>query len=366
MAYDRKQIGNGVWLLAIIALLAATLSACGSPEPEIIETIMVTPTMVAPTLDVGIDHTCGLRANGQAVCWGSKPWDKLDTPSDSFVAISAGGNYTCGLRDDGIAVCWRNNEDGRASPLRDEGFLARYRDKYGSNEDSRASPLRDERLTAISVGDWHGCGLRADGAAVCWEDEASPPGGKFTSISAGWSHTCGLREDGAAVCWGDNEDGRASPPRDERFTAISAGYRHTCGLRDDGTAVCWGDNAYGQITPFNTASDVRTRTRTWRSWWIWGDNEYGEISPAVGKFTAISAGAWHTCGLREDGVAVCWGGNSYGRIYAPESYIFLSVSAGAWHSCGLIQDGTAVCWGAGSSSRAFPAGPGGAYLIPGR
>ena len=357
MAYARKQIGNGVWLVAAVALFAATLVACDSPEPEI------TVTGTHPTLAIGTTHTCGLRENGQAVCWGSRPWDKLYTPSDSFVAISAGHDYTCGLRDDGIAMCWRNYEDGRASPLRDEGFLERYRDKYGSIDDGRASPLKDERLAAISVGYWHGCGLRADDTAVCWEDEAISPGGKFITISAGWSHTCGLREDGAAVCWGGNEYGRASPPRDERLAAISVGYWHGCGLRADGTAVCWGDNEYGQINPLGVASDVRAQSH--RSWWRWWDNEYGEVSPAVGKFTAISAGAWHTCGLREDGVAVCWGANSSGRVNAPVGYSFLLVSAGERHSCGLIQDGTAVCWGANSFDRAFPAGPGGTYLIPG-
>ena len=47
---------------------------------------------------------------------------------------------------------------------------------------------------------------------------------------------------------------------------MSAGDGHTCGVRTDGTLACWGDNCFGQATP-----------------------------PA-GTFTAVSAGANHTCG----------------------------------------------------------------------
>ena len=30
-----------------------------------------------------------------------------------------------------------------------------------------------------------------------------PPEGEFIAISAGWDFTCGVRVDGAAICWGD-------------------------------------------------------------------------------------------------------------------------------------------------------------------
>ena len=82
----------------------------------------------------------------------------------------------------------------------------------------------------------------------------TPPGISFASVSAGGNHTCGVKTDGAVVCWGSNEDragdfaGQATPPAGE-FASVSAGYRHTCGVRTDGLIECWGSNIFGASTP---------------------------------------------------------------------------------------------------------------------
>ena len=192
-----------------------------------------------------------------------------------------------------------------------------------------ASPA-SAATNSISSGSSHTCGLRADGAPVCWGDnrhgEATPPAGEtFTAISSGYIHTCGLRADGAAVCWGDNDYRQATPPAGETFAAISSGAWHTCGLRADGAAVCWGNNNYGQATP-----------------------------PAGATFAAISGGAWHTCGLRADGAAVCWGQNFGGQATPPAGENFAAISSGQSHTCGLRADGAAVCWGRNYSGQATP------------
>ncbi len=50
-------------------------------------------------------------------------------------------------------------------------------------------------------------------------------------------------------------------------------------------------------------------------------------SPSAGTFASVSAGAYHTCGVRTDGTIACWGDNDYGQA-APPGGIFTSVSAG--------------------------------------
>lgn len=42
-----------------------------------------------------------------------------------------------------------------------------------------------------------------------------------------------------------------------------------------------------------------------------------EAEEVTARFVAISSGESHTCGLREDGSAACWGDNDYGQASPP-------------------------------------------------
>ena len=50
-----------------------------------------------------------------------------------------------------------------------------------------------------------------------------------------------------------------------------------------------------------------------------GRQRYGQttIPAGVGSVTQITAGAYHTCALRTDGAAVCWGYNDFGQALVP-------------------------------------------------
>jgi hypothetical protein len=70
--------------------------------------------------------------------------------------------------------------------------------------------------------------------------------------------------------------------------------------------------------------------------------------PGVNPFTQVSGGFYHTCALRSDGVAECWGWNVEGQAPATRSALsgtFTQVSAGVYHTCALRSDGVAECWG---------------------
>ena len=94
----------------------------------------------------------------------------------------------------------------------------------------------------------------------------------------------------------------------------------------------------------------------------WGDDGYGQASVPEGEtFTAISSGRYHTCALRQDGAAVCWGDDGYGQASAPpgETFTAISIAGYGYHTCALRQDGTAVCWGHNHTGQASP--PGGTF-----
>ena len=184
--------------------------------------------------------------------------------------------------------------------------------------------------SSLSAGGNHTCGLLESGEVECWGDnddgQTDAPIGRFSAVSAGGDHTCGLLESGAVECWGYNEYGQADAPAG-RFSAVSAGGNHTCGLLESGEVECWGDNSYYLVGDTGE----------------WQFIETGKTDAPAGRFSAVSAGGSHSCGLRETGVIECWGDNSYGKTDAPTGR-FSAVSAGKSHSCGLRETGAIECW----------------------
>jgi len=176
-------------------------------------------------------------------------------------------------------------------------------------------------------------------------------------LSAGAYHSCAVVS-GVAKCWGQNDYGAlgngttsaSSAPVSvgggsgtSGWTAISAGLYHSCGIRA-GVALCWGYNSDGQLgngTTIDSTTPVNVGGGAGTSGW-----------------TAISAGAYHSCGIRS-GVALCWGYNPDGQLgngttSASTTPVnvgggsgtsgWTAISAGRYHACG-VRSGVALCWG---------------------
>lgn len=134
---------------------------------------------------------------------------------------------------------------------------------------------------------------------------------------------------------------------------ISAGYFHACGFDSLGQGWCWGSDQFGQLGD-GAGNPLR---------------QYRPVAVAGGlRFTSISAGHDHTCGViagggsnpaHVAGSAWCWGSDAEGQLgdgpdgEADESapvpvaggHVFTGISAGGWHTCGHVGDGSIWCWG---------------------
>jgi len=163
--------------------------------------------------------------------------------------------------------------------------------------------------------------------------------------------------------------GRASPLEFgitvlEQWIAVSAGGAFTCALTVDLDAFCWGaamNNQWAGLGVGNAASSGSTVP-----------------VPVFGgtKFTAISAGDTHACGVSTAGLVYCWGHNGAGALgdgtfansripivvsAAPRA---TSISAGKEISCITSNPATATfrqqntfCWGFGEIRGRNPGSP---------
>ncbi len=281
-------------------------------------------------------ESCGLRPDGEGVCWGLQSWP-LSQPQGVFVAISSGLTHGCGLRVSGGADCW--------------GLV----NIYGELD------APEGRFTAISASGSRTCGLRPDGSVECWggvqellegveppAPDVAFPGGAFTAVSVGSAHVCGLRPDGEVACWGTNWFGQADAPAGP-FVAIDAGASHSCWLRLNGSVTCWGEDSLDaavltDLGGFEFGGDEQAYEADQRHEQAsmadlleaLGDSRSpvepllvalmdlesavpeAELreemarraagwEPPGGPFVAVSAGDGVTCGLRLGGEVACWG-----------------------------------------------------------
>ena len=65
----------------------------------------------------------------------------------------------------------------------------------------------------------------------------------------------------------------------------------------------------------------------------------------------VSAGSWHTVGLKVNGRVVAMGDNSHGQCNVGIWRNITEIAAGYWHTVGLKSDGTAVAVGLNDSSQ---------------
>lgn len=340
-------------------------------------------------LAAGEGHWCLLTSSGATECWGHNEEGQLGnggtesswipaavTGGHEFVDIAAGTEHTCALTMAGEAYCWGAFEwDHRpGTPRPDPRVRSLIPVAFSSPQ-----PLR-----RLNSGWKHTCGLDDSGAAYCWGyneagqlgngstisvDEPSPVAGglSFENLTAGFIHTCAMTVGGEAYCWGNNyegEFGNGTTTLDPNpmpvpagggitFTSLSAGAVHTCGVAADGTPYCWGE-----------AHSARLGV---------GINSHTAVTDPMpvliaDRFTSITAGYQHSCGIADWGGAACWGDRNaheigsimvdpaYGYVRTPvhaaAGVVFETLVAGSRGTCGISVTGSLYCWGSIDNSYA--------------
>lgn len=338
--------------------------------------------------DAADQYTCGLAPLGRGYCWGLDSAGRTAIAPDSsctgslvppggpctllpkrmnrpdlrFRMISTGASFACGIDESRNVYCWG-----------DDGLGQIGNGGKGAGSNPSLATVKQERFSTVAAGHNHACALNLNGVAYCWGDDAFGQLGdnrrihsttpiptadttlQFMAITAGARHTCALTVTGVAYCWGDGALGQlgnggtavAEVPTivsgGLTFASISAGWGHTCGITTLGMLYCWGDNSRAQLGVGVAGGTALVPT----------------LVASAMTFSAVSAGAIHTCGIA-GGIAMCWGGSDFGEVgdgiepvhtvvtptVVSGSFAASSISVGTSHTCAISSTtGLLWCWG---------------------
>lgn len=276
----------------------------------------------------GSGGSCGLRKNGQVVCFGGAA---SQPPSGVFSTFSLAPGRLCGVTSERGVACWGPTDFLPAIP---PGLF-----------------------TSVALGDRHLCGIQLDGTVICSGSNDSgqldAATGQFAALVAGGDQTCGLKMDGTLACWGANDFGQSTPPMGQfKSLAVSkTSYvgAHACGITDSGKLQCWGD-CHDVIDPNDLFADVDA-----------GVGLTCAVKKADGALTCFGAqplaGAYRSvalagdfsdggCALKQNGTVDCWGYAAQPEISHGSFETIAAASEGGGRlTCGLAATGRVECWG---------------------
>lgn len=294
-------------------------------NPSAVPVRLITLLAVAAALlGFGLTSTDAQARSANAACLGLAAVCDLGDPIVGNM-ITGGTTTVCAIKPDRSLKCWGGNSDGQATAPAGTGFAS------------------------VAVGGYHACAIKQDRSVVCWGDN------HFLQSTVGGT-TCSPDPASSTMKSICPESASPTTPREIAAIDISAGKFHTCVVQADRTIACWGlnvdmnGNPAGQATPPDgcggpTAAAVCLKGLRARG---------GRFASENYDYARVSAGGYHTCGLKREGAIVCWGGNWAGQAETPDGTGYKAVTAGRTHTCALKSDSSIVCWGENGDGRATP------------
>ena len=295
----------------------------------------------------GLIHAIALKRDGSLWAWGGNEDGQLGRwgigerlspqrvgEDTDWVSVAAGARHSVALKRDGSLWAWGGN------------LLAQL--GLGDHTQRLVPTLVGGNVvwSAVSAGWHHTVALTRSGFIKAWganrhgqlgvgdHTERLLPASvgvssDWRAIGAGGRHTLALKGDGSLWSWGAGDLGqlghgdraeRLTPQRvgsAEDWAAVSAGMGHCLGLRRDGSLWAWGANGDDELglsldldlglslelsvdilLGLGPGSHVCTPTRV----------------DASSAWTAVSAGANSSGGLKADGGLWAWGLNEDGQL----------------------------------------------------
>jgi cysteine-rich repeat protein len=319
-----------------------------------------------PVLDLitGISHTCAQLAGGVR-CFGRPLNGQLgygntniigddELPSSvgfvdfgtgvDAIASGSGSFHSCAILDTGALACWGRAGDGRL------GYALGAQEQDVGNDETPAQWIAQHGTVNV--------------------------GGQVVQVVTGANHTCARLQDGSVRCWGEGNNGQLGYGNANRIgdnetpaaagnvniggtaTQITAGWLHTCALLATNQIKCWGRGNEGRLGYGNVQ-------------WVGLANTPASVGfvDVGGTPVKLSAGAAHTCALRDDQSIVCWGFGARGQLgygnvtnigdnetpasagAVPVGAPVVDVVAEGNHTCALLDSGQIKCWGDAGEGR---------------
>ncbi len=293
-----------------------------------------------------------------------------NTELNSPMQVEAGDAHTCARISSSEILCWGSNEHGQIGIQSNQRFLpVPVRLSFGGNWLNGSDLAAGGRHTCVV-----GSGAGYNGQVLCWGDNSHSQLGDGTTTSS----AVPILSDASLI----------------NITAVTAGDAHTCALAGDRKVWCWGSNTAGQLglgpgygltqtTPVmvNSLQDIvaisaganhtcaiREIDATTRQLYCWGDNSSNQLglgtnytgdtsSPVLVGFNAraVACGTAHTCAINDTDNLYCWGSNNDGQcgysgtgsgIPLTLGFNAFRITAGAFHTCATQGAmGEVFCWG---------------------
>ena len=292
----------------------------------------------------GFEHSCALAKSGNVYCWGygnrERGLDPFELRPDGpnlvvasirLTEIDAASFATCGKADDAKIYCWGRNGNGEL-----------VRPQYELSGSSNPIVIVNDSTRLWSIGGATGCVgwvVTHKGELLRWgcgvnkgEITRVDAPGEVAVIEKGEGHVCIISQAGETYCTGANYLAQSGPDligrsigglpvdlvwqrieHDAPFVDLSLGHDHSCGLEEDGDIFCWGANNRSQISMdsldvcllegycFNYLETTCIPDRNVSC----AKSTQKVASDEI--FVDVIAGYAQTCGITEDGRAICWG-----------------------------------------------------------